>query len=693
VSGILAFVPLIYWSHLRDYTLPPKLLIWQAAVAALYVYWAWQGPRWIRLTSAGPPAISFLAASLISLYAANHTVAGLVDITKLLSGVMLFIALSNLTNPSQLTGILRVWVGTALVVSTAGIVQHLGYRPFDIPSAGFPSATLGFRNIAAMYLIQSIPFSVAFLAISRHREDRILGGTALAALIVFLAYTRTRGAWVGLILASYVTVGLWTLKSLGKTNRTVYVALMFFNPILTGILLGLPYLLGQDLPFKQGFAAIATASTLAWLWLTVSNLWSTYSPQLNLQRLGLFLVAAAIIAVLSLLPTRLPKIGPQSIDEKKSSLSTAISSLVSKDSGRGRGTMWLHTIGMFADAPIFGVGAGNWSVHYPRFDRGDRVTFGAAPERPHNDLLWILSETGILGIVCYLWLALSVLGKVWCHLNSESSSTRCISAACLASLLAITIHSLFSFPKERVTPTVIFWVCVGILYTLDSGSRPGLDHGPRWRYAMGLAIILIGLQLCLTWRIVDFEYKMKQAIIAERASDWNAVAEATGHALESGPFHMEAVHLRGYALNQVGSFEASKALYTDALRRRPFDIQMLNGMAIACQNLGLNDEAITYFRRALDTVPDLADVWFNLARLYARIGKLDEAIETFLHTTELRPNDAQSYYALGELFSRTNRIRDAVNAYKAFIQHWKGDPRFARIARSRINELSPGNSQ
>jgi tetratricopeptide (TPR) repeat protein len=686
-------VPLAYWSSLRDYTLPPKLLVLQVALAVLYAYWATKGPRSISLTSAGLPAIAYLAANIVSLSAASHPVASLLDITRILSGVLLFLALANLIKPSQLTGLLRVWMGTALFVSVVGIVQHLGFRPFNLPSAGFPSATLGFRNIAAMYLIQSIPFAVAFLATSQKRVDRILGGTTLAALTVFLIYTRTRGAWVGIFLATYAIAGLWTLRSLPPSRQPLYAGLFLLNPILAGLVLGFPYLLGEDLPYGYGFGAAAFTSILFWLWLTGSRIWSVSSQQLDLRRVGLILSAVGVVTAMSLLPTRLPKIGPQSVDEKKADLSTAVSSLLSREGGRGRNTMWRHTISMFSEAPILGVGAGNWSVHYPRFDKGDRVTFGAAPERPHNDLLWILSETGILGILCYLWLAISVLWKAWGLLTANATRVRWFSAACLTSLLAITGHSLFSFPKERVTPTVIFWSCIGLLYILDPNDRSRVWKPKKWSLMMGASMVLLATQLYLTSRIVMFETAMNRAVVSERSSDWNAVAEATGEALESGPFHAEAVHLRGYALNQTGRFEASRQMYTRALNRRPYDIQMLNGIAIACQNLGLNDEAIGYYRRALDTVPDLADVCFNLAGLYARIGRLNDAIQTFRRTIELRSNDAQSYYALGELFTRTDRVRDAVSAYKAFIHYWKGDPKYAQIARTRIAELASKKSR
>ncbi|MCP4634046.1 MAG: O-antigen ligase family protein, partial [candidate division Zixibacteria bacterium] len=69
--------------------------------------------------------------------------------------------------------------------------------------------------------------------------------------------------------------------------------------------------------------------------------------------------------------------------------------------------LWDTTLDMIKNSPITGIGAENWKLIYPKFSgayeyspAGEALT----PRRPHNDFLWVLSETGIIG--CLLFIAI-----------------------------------------------------------------------------------------------------------------------------------------------------------------------------------------------------------------------------------------------------------------------------------------------
>ena len=667
LTALVVLVPLVYWEGLRDYTLTPKLLILQGVLVLVFTAWLVSGSRNFHLPPLGLPALCYLLANAASLLYATDRTAGLLEGTKILSGFLLFLAVANRLQPHQIPRILKAGTLTGIAVSLIGIAEYLGWRPLNIPSAGLPSATLGFRNLAAMYLIQNLPLSLALFAVARSRTWIWTAALAAALMSVFLVYTRTRGAWIGLVGSALVTLIL-LIATRSERNLSV---------------------------FKSRRIPAASALALA--------------------------------AVLALLPLGLPKVGPQSIDEKKTGVGTALTSIAQTGGDRGRLIMWKHTLEMVAEHPLLGDGLGNWAVHYPRYDRGDRVTFYGAPERPHNDLLWILSELGLPGFLCYLWLGIAILQTAWKRLQSPDNPTRWIAAACLAGLLAITGHSLFSFPRERIPPTLFFWLSVGLLSSLDR-SRPRMAVGAiPARAVVGLSLCLALLQLAFTCRLADFAAHMHRAVLAERKNDWQGVAVETEAALKAGAFHSEAVHLRGYALNALGSFSDSRKLYTSALQRRPHDIQMLNGMAIAAQNLRAFDDARAHYLRALDLVPDLLDIRYNLAGLYLAMGRPEPAAaeygtvlnregdspdllhrfatasalagrapvaaEAYRRAIQL-PVAADLHLQLAEGLYRQHRRPEALLLfYETFLQHWKGDPRYAEVARNRIAELASGSSQ
>jgi tetratricopeptide (TPR) repeat protein len=114
---------------------------------------------------------------------------------------------------------------------------------------------------------------------------------------------------------------------------------------------------------------------------------------------------------------------------------------------------------------------------------------------------------------------------------------------------------------------------------------------------------------------------------------------------------------------------------------------LLNGAAIAAQGLGHLDEALDCYRRALDIVPDLPDIYYNMGDLHRRSGHAGAAVDAYRRTVELRPDDAGAHFALGELLTRRGDWAEAIQAYRGFLSHWKGDPRYAEIAEGRIDTL------
>jgi O-antigen ligase len=74
----------------------------------------------------------------------------------------------------------------------------------------------------------------------------------------------------------------------------------------------------------------------------------------------------------------------------------------------GRFPLWQTSMRMIKAAPISGVGLGQWKIVSPAYEtdkkikasgRGLRQTW---VQRPHNDFLWVFSETGVLGFLGHL---------------------------------------------------------------------------------------------------------------------------------------------------------------------------------------------------------------------------------------------------------------------------------------------------
>ena len=658
IASLFIAIPLIYSPTLKDHTLGPKLFAWQMILMAILILWLMVKKSTFSLPQLAIPALVYTLIAILTAPFATHPDVAYFETSKLITGLISFLIFSNHLNHNNISTILSVSVGTGLLVAILGVCDYIGWRPFLIPSAGLPSATLGFRNFAAMYLIQTLPLAFVLFVSATNTYKMILSTTAIILMGAFLVYTRSRGAWLGF--------------------------------------------------------GIASVTTMAWLYTQhPTNPFSI----LNHKKLKYLGIASIIFVLLIMLPSGMQKQGPQSIDEKKTTIGQTFQSMIQTGGDRGRLTVWRNTLPLIATYPILGVGLGNWSVHYPIFDKGTHITFHSAPERPHNTFLSIWAELGSVGLVAYLWFCMATIRLGIRHL--QHLQTRWIAAAGLVSFIAILIHSFFSFPNERITPTFFFWFVPGLFVAMHAPQKP-FSHMLS-KGIVGMFLMILALQLILTWRVIQFDALLFQAVRSEGARNWSEVATQTEKALSYGEFHAEAFVLRGYARNTLGDYSTALTQYQQALKKRPNDLQLLNGFAIAAQNLQQYNLAHHTYLKALQIV-DNPDTRYNLAGLLLQSGKATEAAAQYVQVLEIEkpsldlyyhlslayflahspqkaqqvlqqafawmPNQSQAHFEWIEtLYHRHQKPALASMYYRTFIQFWTGSPNDRNQAQKRLNEL------
>lgn len=98
------------------------------------------------------------------------------------------------------------------------------------------------------------------------------------------------------------------------------------------------------------------------------------------------------------------------------------------------------------------------------------------------------------------------------------------------------------------------------------------------------------------------------------------------------------------ALERQGDYEAALTSYRLALRDHPSDLRVLQNMAIAYTKTNRIDEAIRYYRRALELDGSLAGAHYGLAFLLLRRGDEDGAakhLKAFLERPPRGPDAAR----------------------------------------------------
>src|SRR3954470_14095649 len=108
----------------------------------------------------------------------------------------------------------------------------------------------------------------------------------------------------------------------------------------------------------------------------------------------------------------------------------------------------------------------------------------------------------------------------------------------------------------------------------------------------------------------------------------------TGGKSEGGPKRQRLDYLgEAMALERQGDYDAALTSYKLALRDHPNDTKILQNMAIAFTRTHRPEEAIRYYRAALDIKPDLSGANYGLAFLLLKRGDrpgAEKHLEAFL---------------------------------------------------------------
>ncbi|MDM8541066.1 O-antigen ligase family protein [Desulfococcaceae bacterium HSG9] len=584
IGGAIGIIPFLYSGSTIDPVLLPRFIALAALTFVLILMLSMRiagqlfhhGTRLsdsfsIIFRVVFPVSVAYLAVAALSLIKAVNPAEGLFEWLKLLIAFAFFYTASLIVNrhKDNISYLVRSITVLGAVLGIIGVCQYFRLGFQFIPGNFEMYATLAHRNMLASALVLILPFAV--YSVKRFNGLwRFISFVSTVVILFCLGAARTRSAWAALIVATLVTVIAFSITRT-KAKR----------PMQTGRRFGIKHIV-------------------------------------------ILLIAITILSAALL--TRHPY-----------QYATPLHSL---ESLQERFCLWEKTLRMVRDAPILGVGVGQWRIMLPRYgkiekwlnDRPSEAPAEVVFQRPHNDYLWILAETGSAGLICYL-MFLSLLyiyiGRILVYCADINIHN--LAFLLLFALTGYVIIAFFSFPKERIVHTIISMLIAACIVAIYHLTFP-VAKTPSFGILIPInGILLLGLILSMTVGCERYlaESHAGNALTARNTGQWEKVIAAIDLA-DSRFYNMDPVSTplawyRGIARFSLNRIEPALHDFKTAVAVHPYHIHALNNLATCYALTGDYQKAVLYYEKALTIAPRFKDALTNLeaVRVYTKQPAMD----------------------------------------------------------------------
>ncbi|RPI26554.1 MAG: hypothetical protein EHM61_11440 [Acidobacteria bacterium] len=617
LAGLVALAPLVIdvSGSLYDYAETPKAVWIETGVLLLLLFWTLNaGAERLRLRTDGllVSLLAFCAWSAVSLSWAGSRHDTIGPLLLWVACVSIYLVILNLPEDRW-----NGWRLTHWILATAGAVSLIGLAQacfsFDgIYQSNAPASTFGNKNLAAEYLTFVFPLAVISILKSTSQRLLVLNSLGVAFLVNYVWLNRAKAAWMGLAL-----------------EVCVLAAVLLIDRLRSG-----------RMPFEAFWKKTAVALSVVIFIFVLIQL--TATPREG-QETAYETVSRTLRSVFEDPNARVA--ADQSPDllapEQQDSLSV-------------RTAVWRNAFEMVKDRPVFGFGFGNFKVFYPQYSHAavwdSKMSSSEHWERPHNEYLQILVETGVIGLMLFGGVVFVFLRISWSALRPGfRSETAQLSIACIAGLIGTAVNMSFSFPLRTAVAPLMIAVFLGVVARHHASGKPPATELTLPLRARALALIIFAV-LLLTGRFglhsLVADAHMARVVRAQAQRQWPLVISEGQKTLEYFPDWQEPHQTMCRAYLEMNDPAAAIREAEQVLRVRPYYVNALYNRGTAHLLLGENETALTYLKQAITLIPAYSQAHHALVRMYLQQKKFREAEQEARLAVKYEPENPQHHYGL-----------------------------------------------
>ncbi|MBU0680170.1 MAG: O-antigen ligase family protein [Proteobacteria bacterium] len=526
-------------------------------------------------------------------------------LSHLLAAAAAFFLVPQLYHTTNKAKIL-LWaiVISGLGVALIGISQHL----FDlslIPQIAPPASTFANKNMAAHFVVLTIPAGMMLFLLERKRFTYLLPAT-VAIQTTFLAYARTRASW----LALFISLALFILFVLAyhKKNSLLRIS----NRQKRGLVLGLVLaacLVGLN-PKQVNFSGYTTVAT-------------------------------------------------QIADTQV---------YVKEPARQVRFALWLNTLAMARDHLVFGVGLGNFKSHYPLYHtailKDASFSVGMQAVDSHNDILQALAELGLIGLGLFFWLTLKTLGSFISGIKECGEDQQIITACTAIGLIAFLLITLFSFPMACSMPPFVAALYLGLLANTSSQTKKVTFQSKK---ILGYGLItctLFILTINFNYKELKADHSLSQFITLESEKKWSDAIIIGQKMVKEQPLRHQLITYLGRAYMNTGNLSQAENSFSLALKTSPADINTMANLGAVFTREGKNEAAEDILHKVIAIYPSHWGALNNLGNLWMKKGEFGQAKTSFAKAINFAPNNHLLWYNKGVATMKSGSEQEAMSDFK-----------------------------
>ena len=344
----------------------------------------------------------------------------------------------------------------------------------------------------------------------------------------------------------------------------------------------------------------------------------------------------------------------------------------SKKFGAGsRLRRWDATLKLVKENPVLGEGAGDWKTvkyKYGLFDNS--VT-------PHNDYLWVMSDSGLIGFFFYIMLfilAFIYLHRAW-H-KAENEDDRFMALCLLFGLAGYMAIQSFTFPKKGISHQVMLTLYFVFSIILNNKTRKDERKKlPQWLFTALLILNILITPVMVTFATVRLksEHAERIALRYRAKGDHKNIIKymtmANNKWSNIDPFNHSLASYIAESHYYLEEHNEAIKFYTQALRESPYNPNYWVNRAMAYSKLDINEKALKDLNMALKLNPEYELALTNKAVIYFNKGDYDKASEILYHILEINPRAGKAHYMLGLVHVNRKVLNEACAYFQDAVKY------------------------